>query len=173
MPNNLKALRETGFTPFGEEKAFIGFTNSLVSMQENCSVLLEKSSENEEMYLKAVWLIEENGETPAHAASVAKMLRVSLPSVLEMLKKLEKKNLVKYDGRQGIFLKPKGKKTAEKIVRNLRLAELLFRDILKIDYNTTDPCRFEHVITDEVAQALSRVLNHPQKCPHGKTIPKT
>ncbi len=140
-------------------------------MQENCSILLEKSSENEEMYLKAVWLLEEQGKT-AHAADVAKMLKISLPSTVEMFRRLDKKKFVKYSGREGITLLPKGKKSAEKIVRNLRLAELLLRDILQVSSDTTGPCKFEHVITDEIAQALRRVLKNPTHCPHGKTIPK-
>ena len=139
---------------------------------ESCAIILEKSSENEEMYLKAVWLIRESGKHPVHLADVAKMLEVSLPSALEMLKKLKKKKLVNYEGRKGASLLPAGEKIAAKIVRNLRLTELFFRDLLKIDFNTTDPCRFEHVITDEIAAALSRVLGKPSECPHGKPIPK-
>ncbi|MBI4044665.1 MAG: metal-dependent transcriptional regulator [Candidatus Diapherotrites archaeon] len=139
---------------------------------EKCSVLLEKSSENEEMYLKAVWLVEEEGKNPVHAVEVARMLSVSLPSVVGMFRKLEKKNLLRYDGRSGVSLMPVGREMAEKIVRNLRLTEVWFRDVLKIDYNSTDPCRFEHVMTDAVAKSLSRVLGYPKTCPHGKKIPK-
>ena len=141
-------------------------------MVESCSVVLEKRTENEEMYLKAVWLLEENGKKPAHSAEVARMLKVSLPSVVEMLGKLHRKSLVVYDGRKGVSFKPKGEKVAAKIVRNLRLTELLFRDVLKIDYNSPEPCRFEHIISDEVAHAMAKVLNNPKECPHGKPIPK-
>ena len=141
-------------------------------MEENCRIILEKSSENEEMYLKVVWLLEEEGKKPAHAADVAKLLGISLPSTVEMFQKLDKRGLVRYSGREGISLKSKGRAVASKIIRNLRLTELLFRDILKIDYNSPEPCRFEHVITDEVAIAMSRVLGNPEKCPHGKLIPK-
>lgn len=140
-------------------------------MPETCSVVLEKSTENEEMYLKAVWLIEENGEKPAHAANVAKMLEISLPSTVEMFQKLQNRGLVIYNGREGITLLPKGREIASKIVRNLRLTELLFRDILKLKTDSNDPCRFEHVITDEIASAIRRVLKNPGKCPHGKPIP--
>ena len=140
--------------------------------KEKCSVLLEKSSENEEMYLKAVWLVEEDGKNPIHAAEVARMLSVSLPSVIGMFRKLENKNFLKYDGRDGVSLMPKGREIAEKIVRNLRLTEVWFRDVLKINYDSTDPCRFEHVMTDEIAKSLARVLGYPKTCPHGEKIPK-
>ncbi len=142
---------------------------------ERCIILVrqeEKSAENEEMYLKAVWLLEEEGSRPAHSADIARMLGVSLPSAVEMLGKLHKKGLVVYDGRKGVSFKPQGKRVAAKIVRNLRLTELLFRDVLKIDYNTPAPCRFEHAISDEIAAAMAKVLGRPKKCPHGQPIPK-
>ena len=142
------------------------------AVAESCRVVLEKSSENEEMYLKVIWLIEEQGKKPVHSAEIARMLKVSLPSVVEMLGKLHKKGLVSYDGRKGVSFRPKGKKIAARIVRNLRLTELLFRDFLKIDYNSPEPCRFEHIISEEVAVAMSRVLGNPKECPHGKPIPK-
>ena len=145
---------------------------SQVKTGESCSVVLEKSAENEEMYLKSMWLLEEQGRRPVHSAEVARMLGVSLPSVVEMLGKLHKKDFVNYDGRKGILFRPKGKRIASRIVRNLRLTELLFRDVLKIDYNSPEPCRFEHVISDDIAAAMSKVLGNPQECPHGKPIPK-
>ncbi len=136
-------------------------------------IVLEKhDTENEQMYLKAIWLLEEDKVNPIHASEVAKLLKISLPSTVEMLKKLDSKGLLKYSGREGILLnKPKGRKIAETVVRNLRLAELLFRDVLKIDPNSDSVCRFEHVITDEMAGAIRKLLGNPQKCPHGKAIP--
>lgn len=139
---------------------------------EYCSVILEKSSENEEMYLKAIWLLDEQGKKPVHTADVARMLDVSLPSVIGMFAKLKKKKMINYEGRKGVELLAEGKKTAAKTVRNLRLTELLFRDILKIDYNSPEPCRFEHIISDKVAGAMKKVLGNPTHCPHGKIIPK-
>ncbi|MBI4210042.1 MAG: metal-dependent transcriptional regulator [Candidatus Diapherotrites archaeon] len=135
-------------------------------------IILEKSHENEEMYLKAIWLLEEAGVKPIHASDAARLLKISLPSATEMLGRMEAKKLVSYGGREGITLMPAGRKTAEKIVRNLRLTELLFRDVLKIDYRSDSVCRLEHAITDEVAEAIRKLLGNPRECPHGKIIPR-
>mgnify|MGYP001614501990 CR=1 FL=1 len=134
-------------------------------------IVLEKSHENEEMYLKAIWLLEEDGARPIHASDMAKLLKISLPSASEMLKRMAYKKFVSYSCRGGITLMPAGPKMAEKVVRNLRLTELLFRDVLKIDHNSESVCRFEHVITDEIALALKKLLRNPRKCPHGISIP--
>ena len=34
-----------------------------------------------------------------------------------------------------------------------------------------EACKWEHVITDEVAVALAKMLGHPTACPHGNRIP--
>lgn len=132
----------------------------------------EHHSENEEMYLKSMWLLEEEGKKPVKVTDIARILKVSLPSAVQMLKKMHKKDLVKYSGKKGIYFKPKGKRTASKLVRNLRLVELLVRDILKIKRETPFACKIEHHVSDEIAKSLRKVLNNPNVCPHSKPIPK-
>ncbi|MBI5554015.1 MAG: metal-dependent transcriptional regulator [Candidatus Diapherotrites archaeon] len=133
-------------------------------------IILERSRENEEMYLKAVWLLEEEGFKPIHAGEVAKLLNISIPSTTEMLHKLGKKGFLQYSGRAGILLKPRGRKRAEKIVRNLRLAEVWLEQVLQIKDQDV-ACRFEHIFTEPVVRALRRTLKNPLQCPHGKKIP--
>ncbi|MBU2100620.1 metal-dependent transcriptional regulator [Candidatus Micrarchaeota archaeon] len=139
--------------------------------QELKEIRHEKSSENEEMYLKVIYILEEDGVKPVCSNYVAKVLNIALPSVVEMLAKMQKKDLIKYDGRKGIFFKPKGKKIAKRIVRNLRLMELLLKDVLKIK-ETKYACKFEHCLGEEAAEAVNKLLKNPTKCPHGKPIPK-
>ena len=47
------------------------------------------------MYLKAIWHIRERGED-VKISTIAKMLNIRQPSVVQMLKKLNAKNLVEY-----------------------------------------------------------------------------
>jgi DtxR family Mn-dependent transcriptional regulator len=135
-------------------------------------IIHERKQENEEMYLKAIFLLQEEGMKPVHSNDVSRVLNISLPSVVEMLNKMDKKNFLKYDGRKGITLKAKGKKIAKRIIRNLRLTELLLKEILKIKKETKYACRFEHVINEEIAEAINKILRNPKKCPHGKLIPE-
>ena len=53
-------------------------------------------AEHVEMYLKAIWHIKERGED-VKISTIAKMLNVRQPSVVQMLKKLNEKNLVNYN----------------------------------------------------------------------------
>ena len=50
-------------------------------------------AEHVEMYLKAIWHIKERND-PVKISTIAKMLNVRQPSVVQMLKKLNQKELV-------------------------------------------------------------------------------
>lgn len=140
--------------------------------EELQGIVHEKTHENEEMYLKVIYILEENGVKPVHSNDLAKVLKIALPSVVEMLGKLDKKSLIKYEGRKGIYFKPKGKQTAKNIVRGLRLFEVFLKNELKIKNGEKYACKFEHAANQEVLNALNKHLKNPTKCPHGKPIPK-
>ena len=63
-------------------------------------------AEHVEMYLKAVWHIKERGED-VKISTIAKMLNIRQPSVVQMLKKLNDKNLVNYN-KAGVKLTEEG-----------------------------------------------------------------
>ena len=63
-------------------------------------------AEHVEMYLKAIWHIKERGGD-VKISTIAKMLNVRQPSVVQMLKKLNLKNLVNYN-KAGVFLTEEG-----------------------------------------------------------------
>lgn len=128
-------------------------------------------SENTEEYLEILWTLEEDGIKPAKVSDIAQRLKISPPSVVEMLDKLEGMGVVRYRGEIGISFTKKGRNIAKKIVRNHRLAELLITGILKIKMDETAACGIEHHISEDIADAVNRILKNPKKCPHGKPIP--
>ncbi len=66
-----------------------------------------------------------------------------------------------------------GEQYARSLVRRQRLAERLFSDILVIDKDDImrQACEFEHIISEDVEEAICTLLGHPTECPHGKVIP--
>ncbi|WP_309493098.1 metal-dependent transcriptional regulator [Candidatus Hecatella orcuttiae] len=132
----------------------------------------QQLSESIEDYLEALWISEEEGASLAKISWIARHLDVSSPSVVEMLKKLEKQGLVVYEPRDGVRLTETGKKKAEQIIRSHRLAELLLTDILKMKLDMKTACGLEHHLSEDVADAVCTYLNHPRLCPHGNKIPK-
>jgi len=132
-------------------------------------------TESVEEYLEHLWIFEEKSKNVAKINEISEELKISPPSAIEMLKKMEAMNLVKYEARVGVSLTKKGRSAARQVVRNHRLAELLLTDILnmKLDKNVHENvCGMEHHISEEIADAVCTSLNHPRKCPHGNDIPK-
>ena len=126
-------------------------------------------AEHVEMYLKAIWHIKERGED-VKISNIAKMLNVRQPSVVQMLKKLNAKNLVTYN-KAGVKLSDEGQKIGSSMMRNSRLLEVLMDSALKVDIDEEMVCGIEHHMNKQFTDALCTMLGHPRKCPHEHEIP--
>lgn len=126
-------------------------------------------SEHIEMYLKAIWHIKERGED-VKISTIAKMLNVRQPSVVQMLKKLNTKNLVNYN-KAGVKLTEEGQAVGSSMMRNSRLLEVLMETTLKVEIDEEMVCGIEHHMKKEFTDALCTMLKHPRKCPHDREIP--
>ena len=126
-------------------------------------------AEHVEMYLKAIWHIKERGEN-VKISTIAKMLNVRQPSVVQMLKKLNGKNLVNYN-KAGVKLTEDGERIGASMMRNSRLLEVLMHSALKVEIDEEMVCGIEHHMNKQFTDALCVMLNHPRKCPHDHSIP--
>jgi DtxR family Mn-dependent transcriptional regulator len=126
-------------------------------------------AEHVEMYLKAIWHIKERNE-PVKISVIAKMLNVRQPSVVQMLKKLNERELVEYN-KAGVFLTETGEKIGSSMMRNSRLLEVLMDSALKVEVDEEMVCGIEHHMNMQFTDALCTMLKHPRKCPHDHDIP--
>ncbi len=126
-------------------------------------------AEHVEMYLKAIWHIKERGED-VKISKIAKMLNIRQPSVVQMLKKLNAKNLVDYN-KAGVTLTDEGERIGASMMRNSRLLEVLMDSALKVAIDEEMVCGIEHHMNKQFTDALCTMLNHPRKCPHEHEIP--
>jgi len=126
-------------------------------------------AEHVEMYLKAIWHINERND-PVKISTIAKMLHVRQPSVVQMLKKLNIKDLVEYN-KAGVSLTENGERIGSSMMRNSRLLEVLMDSALKVEIDEEMVCGIEHHMNKQFTDALCTMLNHPRKCPHTHDIP--
>jgi DtxR family transcriptional regulator, Mn-dependent transcriptional regulator len=126
-----------------------------------------------EEYLEAIHEMEEENTVPIQAR-LAERLGHSAPAVSEMIRRLRDEGYLDMDGRS-LALTDTGRKVAESVVRKHRLAERLLTDVIGLpwDRSHVEACRWEHVISDEVAEHLVILLGNPTTCPHGNPIPGT
>ena len=127
-------------------------------------------AEHVEMYLKAIWHIKERKEL-VKISTIARMLNVRQPSVVQMLKKLNQQQLVEYN-KAGVFLTENGEKVGSNMMRNSRLMEVLMVSALKVEINEEMVCGIEHHMNKQFTNAMCTMLNHPRKCPHKHNIPE-
>jgi DtxR family Mn-dependent transcriptional regulator len=126
-------------------------------------------AEHIEMYLKAIWHIKEKGGD-VKISTIAKLLNIRQPSVVQMLKKLNAKNLVDYN-KAGVTLTEEGERIGASMMRNSRLLEVLMSSALKVEIDEEMVCGIEHHMKKQFTDALCTMLGHPRKCPHEREIP--
>ena len=126
-----------------------------------------------EEYCEAIFELRED-DVEVIQARIAERLEVSRPAVSEMIRRMEKSDLVTIDA-GSIRLTEAGMSLAESVVRRHRLAERFLTDLLGLSWAEAhvEAGRWEHVISPTVETALMRVLENPTTCPHGNPIPGT
>jgi DtxR family transcriptional regulator, Mn-dependent transcriptional regulator len=124
-----------------------------------------------EEYCETIFELRED-DVDVIQARIAERLEVSRPAVSEMIHRLEKADLVSVDG-GAIRLTEDGAQLAESVVRRHRLAERFLTDILGLSWAEAhgEAGKWEHVISERVEDAMTRLLGDPTTCPHGNPIP--
>ena len=138
-------------------------------MKEEILFVGTADAEHTEMYLKAIWHLRERGER-CRINSIAKMLNITEPSVVQMLKKLSEQGLVVYN-KNGVKLTESGQQVGATMMRNSRLLEVMMESALKVEIDEEMVCGIEHHMKRQFTDALCTMLNHPRRCPHNYDIP--
>jgi len=138
-------------------------------MKEEILFVGTADAEHTEMYLKAIWHLIERGER-CKINSIAKMLNITQPSVIQMLKKLSEQGLVVYN-KNGVKLTESGQQVGTTMMRNSRLLEVMMEIALKVEIDEEMVCGIEHHMKRQFTDALCTMLNHPRRCPHNYDIP--
>ena len=125
-----------------------------------------------EEYLEMVYRLAAK-DGPVIGARLAEAVGVSPPTVTQTLKRMVKDGYVRVSPQKEITLTPAGMEQVRSIQRRHRLAELLLTDILGFDWLRAhnEAVKFQHVLSPEVATAISKRLGDPLTCPHGNPIP--
>ncbi len=132
---------------------------------------MEADTPRIEEYLESIYKLQQE-QHPVSTSRLAEHLKLSPPSVSEMVKKLAQKGLVSHT-EKGVCLTTEGNAIAKKVVRRHRLSERLLTDVLgyKWDEVHDEACKLEHAISPEMEERIAKSLGNPRTCPHGHPIP--
>lgn len=128
---------------------------------------------NMEDYLKCIHELQERGLKITNKA-VAERMAVSAPSVSEMLKKLVADAWLTKEKSLGYVMTAKAQEAVSRLYRKHRLIEVFL--INHLHYNSQaiheEAEVLEHSVTDYFIDQLEKLLDFPQTCLHGGSIPR-
>ena len=128
---------------------------------------------SEENYLKTLFKLGHRQVKKVNNIALAKELGLNPATVLEMVRKLASKKLVKVLADKTIHLTDTGKKKALIIIRKHRLWEVFLTEKLKYGWNEVHALaeQLEHVESEDMIDRLEAFLDYPAFDPHGDPIP--
>ncbi len=126
----------------------------------------------EENYLKAIFsLSNDNGEVSVN--DLSKHLKIKMPTVTSMMKKLASKKLVDYQSYKPLKLTTEGKKVAMLVIRKHRLTEMYLVEKMGFGWEQVHQIaeQLEHIQSPELFIKIDELLGFPKFDPHGSPIP--
>jgi DtxR family Mn-dependent transcriptional regulator len=127
---------------------------------------------SKEDYLAEIYQLQFCNNRATRITEIALALKVSKPSVSEMVRKLAGEGLVYFERYGGVTLTKKGIIEARKVVRKHQLLEVFFKKVLKIKNKFhMEAHKVEHGLSEEATDNLEKVLKSPNICPDGNPIP--
>jgi DtxR family Mn-dependent transcriptional regulator len=128
----------------------------------------EKTSVSQEDYLKSIWEMLEEAQTPI-SARLAEELHVTPPAVTAALKRMTRDGHVRVERSGRIDLTRKGRAVAERLAVRHQLAEMLLTEVIGLSWAKAhdEAERMEHAISPEVEVLLLKRFGNKKSCPHG------
>lgn len=125
------------------------------SYQEYLTVIYKMASRNQDVTNK----------------NISEWLKVSPPSVTDMLKKLEREGLVTITNNI-ITITEIGREAAEKSLSKHRLWEYFLESVLHYDWHEVhkDAKALQFATSDNLMNRINEYLGKPEYCPHGENI---
>jgi DtxR family Mn-dependent transcriptional regulator len=125
----------------------------------------------EEEYLQTLFWLWEAG-LPMTGANVAKAMRLSPPTVSEMLKRLERDAYISRDAQKTISFTESGLEHATGIVSRHRLIERYLTDVVGVPWDDVheEAESLEHGMSERFEAYMRRAIGDAKTCPHGHPI---
>ncbi|WP_422487140.1 metal-dependent transcriptional regulator [Gudongella sp. DL1XJH-153] len=117
-------------------------------------------TESMEMYLETIYLIEKD-HGHAHVAEIARELNITKPSVTKAMNHLKDEGFINKQAYGHINLTEKGLKVSRKVFKKHSIITDFLEKSLGLSPADADDnaCRMEHVISDEMLEAIKEYLD--------------
>jgi len=131
----------------------------------------EHATVAEEEYLQTLFWLQE-AKLPMTGANVARAMRLSAPTVHEMIGRLERDGYITRSSDKAISFTQSGLDHAEGVVRRHRLIERFLTDVLGIPWDEVheEAERLEHAMSPVLEARMLAAIGDAKTCPHGHPI---
>jgi DtxR family transcriptional regulator, Mn-dependent transcriptional regulator len=125
-------------------------------------------------YLEVIYYLSARNE-PVIGARLAEWMKVTPPTVTDIVQRMEKQGYITRDGRGEISLTDEGFRLAEAMVKRHRVLERFLVDIMGVPWHMIheEAVRLEHNLSPLMEQRIEALVGHSTTCPHGNPIPGT
>ncbi len=130
------------------------------------------TSLTEENYLKALFHLADEQEQVS-VKQLAQVLKIKMPTVTSMMKRLSEKGLVHYESYKPLQLTQPGRKEAALIIRKHRLTEMYLVEKMGFGWEQVHEIaeQVEHINSTIFFERMDELLGYPTLDPHGSPIP--
>src|SRR5947199_1792104 len=131
----------------------------------------EPATAAEEEYLERVFWLYEAG-LPMTGANLARAMRLSAPTVHEMLGRLERDGYIVRDSERLISFTEAGRHHAEHLVSRHRMIERFLTDVVGVPWDDVheEAEQLEHAMTPRFEAYVRSAVGDAKTCPHGHPI---
>lgn len=129
------------------------------------------TTEAEQEYLESLFWLFEAG-LPMTAANLARAMRLSAPTVSEMVGRLERDGYIVRSPDRMISFTDSGRAHAEQIVSRHRMIERFLTDVVGVPWDEVheEAERLEHAMTPRFEAYVRTSVGDARTCPHGHPI---
>src|SRR5579863_1001593 len=130
-----------------------------------------KATDAEQEYLESLFWLFEAG-LPMTAANLARAMRLSAPTVSEMVGRLERDGYTSRDPDRTISFTQSGRADAERIVSRHRMIERFLTDVVGVPWDDVheEAEQLEHAMTPRFEAYVRASVGDAKTCPHGHPI---
>jgi DtxR family transcriptional regulator, Mn-dependent transcriptional regulator len=125
----------------------------------------------EEEYLETLFWLFEAG-LPLTGANMARAMRLSAPTVHEMLGRLERDGYIDRGATRAVQFTPQGREHAERVVSRHRMIERFLTDVVGVPWDEVheEAEKLEHAMTPRFEAYVRSAVGDAKTCPHGHPI---
>ena len=122
-----------------------------------------KFHDSAEMYLETIYLLEKT-QWNAHVAEISKALNISKPRVTKAMELLKSRDLILKEDYGPVTLTEAGRDLSIKIYERHRVIKAYLSKSLNLSLDDAEEnaCRMEHIISEEMFEAIKDYLKEEQ-----------